>query len=462
MSGSFGKKTKHVFDFTCGQMLKKKGYPLSTIIIAVIIFLAIMVVVLVGAKDKDAVEEPTKVGKLIICNASDIQCEDGPAITYDDGVVTKLTTGTLAEAVKTALDCKTMTVEWKDNASAVELVKKTEEENGDNDTDTFFAIIKKTETGYGTYFIRPKNCTWSTGDAMEAGNAMLPLLQGYVEREIDPAAAALVKISTVGDAIVVGEDTSIAAVMVKYFMPIISGFLVYFMVLIYGQDISRSVAAEKTSKLMEMMLSFVTPKALIFGKILASFVMSVIQVLIWIASGIGGYLVGSVIAKSINPNYTDYVKKAFDAIRAVTRDSAMSLVPLILALLIFFLGLLLYYSIAGIGGSMVTKPEEVASAAGVLTFPVLICWLAGYFAGLSQNEAMLTVCRYIPFTAPFTVPAEVLVGKISIWAGLLVVAEMLLATLVLVWLAGRIYRGLVLYNGDKLSIRKMIGVLRGK
>ena len=140
----------------------------------------------------------------------------------------------------------------------------------------------------------------------------------------------------------------------------------------------------------------------------------------------------------------------------------MSLVPIILALLIFFLGLLLYYAVAGIGGSMVTKPEEVASAAGVLTFPVLICWMVGYFAALNQNDAMLTVCRYIPFTAPFTVPAEVLVGTISIWAGLLVVAEMLAATLLIIWIAGRIYRGLVLYTGEKLSIRKLFGVLRGK
>ena len=70
MRNSFGNKTRHVFNFTCTQMLRKKGYLVSTIIIGLLIFAGIMVVVLVGAnKDKES-EAPTKVGKLIVCNHS--------------------------------------------------------------------------------------------------------------------------------------------------------------------------------------------------------------------------------------------------------------------------------------------------------------------------------------------------------------------------------------------------------
>lgn len=457
MRNSFGNKTRHVFNFTCTQMLRKKGYLVSTIIIGLLIFAGIMVVVLVGAnKDKES-EAPTKVGKLIVCNHSDIECsEEGEA----GGPVLSL--ASLAAAVEDVLDVKSVTVEWKEQASVTELCKQVEDTAQDGDTDTFFAVVRKTDDGYGVYLVRPKNCTFSEGEVTDAGNAIVPELQKYVERNIDPTLAQFIKMQTVGTTIVIGEDTGLAATFIKFLLPMISGMLMYFMVIIYGQDVARNVAAEKTSKLMETMLSFVTPKALIFGKILAGFVMSVVQVLIWVACGVGGYLVGSVIAKSINPDYTDYVSKAFSAIRAVTGQSAMTLVPVILALAVFFLGLLLYYAIAGIGGSMVTKPEEVASASAVLTFPVLIFWLVGYFAALNQNESMLTVCRYIPFAAPFTVTAEILTGKVSVWVGLIVVAEMFAVTLLLVWIAGKIYRGLVLYNGEKLSIRKMIGVVRGK
>lgn len=452
MGGSFYRQTKTVFGFSCGQMLKKKGFLISTILIALFIFGGIFAIMAISASSEHEEKEPTKVGNLIVCNEADIVCEDGSV----------LTTALLADAIREATDSKTITVEWKDKAVIADEVKAVENALGDGDTDSFFAVIRKTDDGYGLYMVRPKECTWSEGEVTSAGEAMIPLLKEYVERNVDPQLAMFVRMPTSSDTIVVGEDTSLAAQVIKFILPMISGMLVYFMVLIYGQDIARSVAAEKTSKLMEMMLSFVNPDALIFGKILAGFVMSVVQVLIWVASGVGGYLVGGIVARSIDPNYTDRIAQFFEMVRSVSGNSALTIVPIILSLAILFLGLLLYYSIAGIGGSIVTKPEEIGSANAVLTFPVMIFWLVGYFAALSENEAVLTVCRYIPFAAPFTATAEILVGKISIVTGLIVVAEMLVCTLFMVWLAGKIYRGLVLYSGEKLSIKKVFGVIRGK
>lgn len=451
MGNSFGKNTGNVFRFSCAQMLKKKGFLVSTILIAIVIFATIVAIMAFSASDDDEEKEPTKEGKLIVCNETDFVCVDGGT----------LNTGDIATAIKEEMtDVKDITVEWKDNAVIADEVKKAEEAN--DEPECFFAVLRKTDDGYGIYMVRPKNCSWSENEVTTAGEAMVPVLKAYVERGIDPVMAIFVQLPTSSGTLVVGEDNSLAATFVKYLLPMISGMLVYFMVLSYGQDIARSVAAEKTSKLMEMMLTFVSPNALIFGKILAGFVMSVLQVLIWVTSGIGGYYVGSLIAKSINPNYTDVIAKAFASIRAVTGASAMTIVPVILSLLVLFLGLLLYYSIAGIGGSVVTKPEEIGSANAVITFPVLIFWLIGYMAAMSQNEATLTVCRYIPFAAPFTATAEILVGKISILNGALIALEMFVCTLLMVWIAGKIYRGLVLYSGEKLSIRKVIGVLRSK
>ncbi len=453
MGSSFGRNTGNVFRFSCAQMLKKKGFLVSTIVIAVLIFAGILAVMAISASSEKSEKDPTMVGKMIVCNETDIVCEDGGILNSAD----------IAEAIRDAVaECKTVTVEWKNNAKIADEVKAAEAKTGDDAEDTFFAVIKTTEDGYGIYMVRPKKCSWSEGQVTMAGEAMIPLLKNYVEREIDPTMAMFVKMPTSAATLVVGEDTSLAAAFVKFLLPMISGMLVYFMVMMYGQDIARNVAAEKTSKLMEMMLTYVSPNALIFGKILAGFVMSIIQVLIWIVSGIGGYVAGGAIAKSIDPNYTDRVAQAFNAIRAVTGSSAMTIVPVILSLTILFLGLLLFYSIAGIGGSVVTKPEEIGSANAVITFPAMIFWMIGYMAAVMQNEAALTVCRYIPFTAPFTATAEILVGKVSILVGLIIVAEMLACTLVMVWIAGKIYRGLVLYSGEKLSIKKVIGIVRGK
>ena len=453
MGSSFGRNTGNVFRFSCAQMLKKKGFLVSTIVIAILIFAGVLAVMVISASSDKEEKKPSLDGKMIVCNETDIVCEDG-------GI---LNSAGIAEAIRESVpDCKTVTVEWKNNAKIADEVKAAEAEAGDEKSKTFFAVIKKTDNGYGIYMVRPKKCSWSEGQVTTAGEAMIPLLKDYVEREIDPVMAMFVKMPTSATTLVVGEDTSLAATFVKYLLPMISGMIVYFMVMMYGQDIARNVAAEKTSKLMEMMLTYVSPNALIFGKILAGFVMSILQVLIWVASGIGGYLTGSAIAKSIDPDYTDRIAQAFNAIRAVTGSSAMTIVPVLLSLTVLFLGLLLFYAIAGIGGSVVTKPEEIGSANAVITFPAMIFWLIGYMAAATQNEATLTVCRYIPFTAPFTVTAEILVGKVSILNGALIALEMLVCTLVMVWIAGKIYRGLVLYTGEKLSFKKVIGIVRGK
>ena len=193
MRNSFGNKTRHVFNFTCTQMLRKKGYLVSTIIIGLLIFAGIMVVVLVGAnKDKES-EAPTKVGKLIVCNHSDIECsEEGEA----GGPVLSL--ASLAAAVEDVLDVKSVTVEWKEQASVTELCKQVEDTAQDGDTDTFFAVVRKTDDGYGVYLVRPKNCTFSEGEVTDAGNAIVPELQKCVERNIDPTLAQFIKMQTVG------------------------------------------------------------------------------------------------------------------------------------------------------------------------------------------------------------------------------------------------------------------------
>ena len=454
MANSFRKNSENVFRFTCGQIANKKGFRISTILIGIVIFATVLLILVIGAnKDASKDEEPTGTATFVVCNDSDIPGLDA---------------GTISEYVKAELDVKDVTVQWLEKGSVATECKAAEDKAAaeNKDSDSIFAVIRNYEDeeqgkGYAVYMVRPKDCEFSEAEALGAGEALSSVICEYVERNLNPEGVAFLRLQTVGSSIVVGEDTSLAAFFVKFLLPAISGILMYFMVLMYGQDIARNVSIEKTSKLMETMLTFVSPKALIFGKVLAGFVMSVVQVLIWFACGIGGYITGNYIAHKINPGYTNLISKGFTVVRQVTGSSAAFSIEAVLLTLAIF-GMLLYFMLAAIGGSMVSKPEEVASSASIMIFPVLIFWLLGYFAALSENEKMLTVCRYIPFASPFTLTAELLTGKVSLLVGLICLAEILVVVFLLATIAGRIYRGLVFYNGEKLSIRKLIGVLRAK
>jgi ABC-2 type transport system permease protein len=69
---------------------------------------------------------------------------------------------------------------------------------------------------------------------------------------------------------------------------------------------------------------------------------------------------------------------------------------------------------------------------------------------------LLTIVRYLPFTAPFSVPVDLITGTIGLAEGIVVMALLLVFSVLTIMLAARIYKGLVLYTGQKLSF-KMIG-----
>ena len=79
-----------------------------------------------------------------------------------------------------------------------------------------------------------------------------------------------------------------------------------------------------------------------------------------------------------------------------------------------------------------------------------------------ENEPLLKVVRNIPFTIPFCVPADLLTGAIGIGQGIVSTVILLVFSVLVIMLSGRIYKGMVLYTGQKINMKTIIGVLRNK
>ena len=111
---------------------------------------------------------------------------------------------------------------------------------------------------------------------------------------------------------------------------------------------------------------------------------------------------------------------------------------------------------------MVNRPEEAANTQSIFTLPIVISWLVCYFGTLMEKESLLVVARNIPFTIPFCVPVDLLTGAIGIGQGLLSTAILLVFSVLIIMLSGRIYKGLVLYTGEKVTLKNVIGILKNK
>ena len=142
--------------------------------------------------------------------------------------------------------------------------------------------------------------------------------------------------------------------------------------------------------------------------------------------------------------------------------AAGTVVAVVLALVTFCCGFLFYCVLSGMAGSMVSRPEEAANTQSIFTLPIVISWLVCYFGTLMEKESLLVVARNIPFTIPFCVPVDLLTGAIGIVQGIFSTVLLLGFSLLVIMLSGRIYKGLVLYNGEKITLKNVIGILKNK
>lgn len=236
--------------------------------------------------------------------------------------------------------------------------------------------------------------------------------------------------------------------------------LLYFFVLVYGQGVANSVVMEKSSKLMESMLVAVNPVAIILGKLFAITLTGVIQIISWIGSLGLSFVIGTYGVKAINPESTMEIIEVFKLLRELT-EGMFSPLNCVIAAVIIMLGMLLYCSLAGVGGAMASKAEDLSSANMLFTLVLVISFLATIYGGGMEGTSN-PIMDWIPFTAVMVTPANALLGNIPIWQGLAIIAIILATTVAITWVAGRVYKSLVFYRGDALKPSYILKVLKGK
>lgn len=248
----------------------------------------------------------------------------------------------------------------------------------------------------------------------------------------------------------VGEE------LMRTFVPMIFILVIYMMTLIYGMAMGNAVSVEKTSKLMEMMLTMTKPYSMILGKILAMTATSVMQAMIWIASFVGGFFLGDVVAKQvIYTDYTNAILLVFDMIAKQDGSKALSAPAVILGLLTMCVAFLFYFLLAATFGSFATKAEDLGQALGFYQMFVMLGFFGSYLIPLQEIPWLTTLMRFIPVTSAFLLPGDIVIGNVKLWQGGLYTLLLVAFTFVLIFVAGKVYKSQVFYRGENvLSILK--------
>ncbi len=244
-------------------------------------------------------------------------------------------------------------------------------------------------------------------------------------------------------------------------------FLLFFMVLMYGQMVMRSVMEEKTNRIVEVMMSSVKPFDLMMGKIIGAGLVGLTQVVAWvILSGAVAFIVPLVMgidASQMQPPMTagtesiDPELMQDTGMRIMAELSKQNWPLIIFSFIVFFLGGYFIYSsmFAAVGSAMGDDMGEGQSLTLPATLPLILAFYIVSMAGWrNPDSALMVFASIFPLFSPIAMPFRMAFNPPWWQVGLSLV--LVIATAILfVWLAGRIYRVGILLYGKKVTLKEI-------
>lgn len=216
-------------------------------------------------------------------------------------------------------------------------------------------------------------------------------------------------------------------------------FIIYFSVIMYANMIAMEVATEKSSRVMEILISSVSPIKQMFAKIIGIGLLSLTQLAVFLSVG---YF-------SLTQNM-ESLKEGFFGVYGFDN---IPLGTIIYSVVFFILGYFLYATLAAFLGSLVSRIEDVQQMITPMTMLVVAGFMIAMF-GLGKPDApFITVTSFIPFFTPMIMFLRVGMLTIPVWEAIAGIA-ILVATIVFLAIFGaRVYRGGVLMYGQSNSFK---------
>lgn len=239
---------------------------------------------------------------------------------------------------------------------------------------------------------------------------------------------------------------------------IVGQLLVVFLLLaivLYGQWVATSAAEEKSSRVMEIVISAATPFQLLGGKVIGVGGLGLIQLLAAAVPALIAFALQGVIAEIV----LGQPASSLQLPQALTPEVIGAFV------LFFILGYLLYSTLYAAAGSMVSRMEDVNNVVAPMSLIGTLGYLVGVYATMGlipAGAAWVTALSYIPFTSPYVMLSRVIAGEAGPAEVALSAAILAVSVVVCLWAAGRVYSAGVLMYGQAPTFRRLLVTAFGR
>ena len=265
------------------------------------------------------------------------------------------------------------------------------------------------------------------------------------------------------------QQNSASSSAASSFIGIILGFVLYFFLIIYGSIVMQSIIEEKSSRILEVLVSSVRPFDMMMGKILGVAAVAATQIAIW------GVLIVAISALLIPAIMPDDILASVEAVKGGADVMAMAsngvdiemvtamasitntgYIAEIIALLLIFMvgGFLLYAAMYAAVGASVDSAQDAQQLTTPITIPIILAFLILTMVMNDPNSPLVVWCSMIPFTSPIVMMGRIPSG-IPTWEIVLSIVLLYATFIVMVWLAGKIYRVGIFMHGKKPTFKEL-------
>ena len=219
--------------------------------------------------------------------------------------------------------------------------------------------------------------------------------------------------------------------------------VIFMMIILYGVMVATSVTVEKSNRSIEVLVTSIDAKYLLFGKVFAGATAAIVQLGLILGAVLGGYAINHV-----------YWGDALDMILDIP-GSVLG------AFAVFGIGGFLFYAfLYGAMGALVSKTEDINKSAGTLQLVIMLVYFAVLFQLQNPDGIVMKVCSFLPFSSYSAMFVRIGMGTVAVWE-IVVSAVILFASIFGVgWLAAKIYRMGTLRYGNPIKLGTAIKNLK--
>ena len=406
-----------VIAFSIKDMVKRKSFIISTLIILVLIVIGFNIPNIISMFTDET--ESSGETKLLIVDTTNLFEGTLPSLNYME----------LGYNVQVA-----------NNDVSFEDIKSRIENNDINEA----MIIEQKEDGTYTLRYIVENMTQVASVPEDLINAMNTLYTNLQISKLGLTQEQIASLSPNFEFTI--EQTDEQEVSGNLFVIMMLSIVLFYAIYFCAYQVSSSITTEKTSKIMETLVTSTSPRTIVLGKTIGIGIVGLIQICVIVAVAL------------ISANL--FLEP--ELLNAVLDMSMMTPYLAIMTIVYFILGYFAYALLYALTGSTVSKPEDIQSANTPVAILAVVGFYLSYFTMMNPTSELNQFAAIFPISSPFCMPFRIMMGIASTSEIVLSIVVLVITILIIAKVAIKIYSNAILNYGTKMTFKDIVKVYRDK